>query len=143
MNQPTPQPAARPAAARRRPAHGRLVIAGLLLMVCAGVVRGQDATAAPPHADANAASSAQAPAHAPNAPAGDSPPDANAAADANRTADGNDGLAAADVTRWVRHVVRQAWEIWLQGGWAMPAIAANALLMFGLGMHVYLALRRK
>ncbi len=37
----------------------------------------------------------------------------------------------------------EAMEIWLAGGWAMIAIAAIALLMFGLGIHVQLRLREK
>jgi len=37
----------------------------------------------------------------------------------------------------------QATEIWLAGGWAMVAIAVTALVMFAMGMHVYLALRSK
>lgn len=37
----------------------------------------------------------------------------------------------------------QASEIWTAGGWAMIAIAADALVLFGLGLHVYLALRAK
>jgi biopolymer transport protein ExbB len=37
----------------------------------------------------------------------------------------------------------QAVDIWLSGGWAMWAIAVIALLMFGMGVHVHLALRTK
>jgi biopolymer transport protein ExbB len=37
----------------------------------------------------------------------------------------------------------QAYAIWLAGGWAMPAIALNALMMFALGIHVYLKLVEK
>jgi biopolymer transport protein ExbB len=37
----------------------------------------------------------------------------------------------------------QAVDIWLSGGWAMWAIAVIALLMFGMGVHVHLALRSK
>jgi len=37
----------------------------------------------------------------------------------------------------------QAAAIWVSGGWAMIAIAAVALLMFGLGMHVYAKLGGK
>jgi biopolymer transport protein ExbB len=37
----------------------------------------------------------------------------------------------------------QAVEIWLSGGWAMIAIAINALVLFSLGMHVWLRLRAK
>lgn len=29
-----------------------------------------------------------------------------------------------------------AWDIWVKGGWAMLAILIDALLMFGLGVHV-------
>lgn len=35
----------------------------------------------------------------------------------------------------------QAVEIWLSGGWAMVAIAAVAVVMFGLGVHVWFRLR--
>jgi biopolymer transport protein ExbB len=35
---------------------------------------------------------------------------------------------------------KQAVAIWLSGGWAMPALAVNALVMFTLGMHVYFRL---
>ena len=37
----------------------------------------------------------------------------------------------------------QAIEIWRSGGWTMVAIALNALVMFGLGTHVWLRLRAK
>ena len=37
----------------------------------------------------------------------------------------------------------QAYGIWESGGWAMIGIAIIALVMFGLGMHVYLKLRAK
>ncbi len=37
----------------------------------------------------------------------------------------------------------QAATIWFAGGWAMLAIAINALLMFALGVHVHLRLRGK
>ncbi len=41
----------------------------------------------------------------------------------------------------IEHFARlwqQAVVIWLSGGWAMIAIAAIAILMFGLGMHVHM-----
>jgi biopolymer transport protein ExbB len=38
---------------------------------------------------------------------------------------------------------QQAVEIWLSGGWAMIAIAATAMVMFSLGIHVYLKLSGK
>jgi biopolymer transport protein ExbB len=37
----------------------------------------------------------------------------------------------------------EAVAIWLSGGWAMIAIAVIALAMFGLGINVFLRLRRK
>ena len=37
----------------------------------------------------------------------------------------------------------QALQIWLAGGWAMVALAAVALVMFGLGVHLYLNLWAK
>lgn len=40
-------------------------------------------------------------------------------------------------------LLKQAMAIWLSGGWAMLAIAANALVMFALGMHVYFKLAGK
>lgn len=41
------------------------------------------------------------------------------------------------------NVWEQAEGIWLSGGWAMIAIATIALVMFAMGMHVYLHLRSK
>jgi len=37
----------------------------------------------------------------------------------------------------------EAWDIWQRGGWAMGAIAVNALLLFGVGVHVTLRLLAK
>jgi biopolymer transport protein ExbB len=37
----------------------------------------------------------------------------------------------------------QAFTIWVSGGWAMYAIAFNALVMFGIGVNVYVKLRGK
>lgn len=37
----------------------------------------------------------------------------------------------------------QASTIWFSGGWGMVALAVNALVMLGLGMHVLLKLREK
>jgi biopolymer transport protein ExbB len=37
----------------------------------------------------------------------------------------------------------QAYDIWIAGGSCMPAIALNALVMFVLGIHVHLKLRKK
>ena len=36
-----------------------------------------------------------------------------------------------------------ATAIWAKGGWAMWVIAAIALMMFGIGIHIYLSLRAK
>ncbi len=55
-----------------------------------------------------------------------------------------DNATALDVMR--QHAAElwaQARAIWLSGGWSMIAIACVALLMFGLGVHVYLKLREK
>ena len=38
-------------------------------------------------------------------------------------------------------VVAKAIEIWLQGGWAMIALAGNALVLFGVGFQVWVRLR--
>lgn len=49
-------------------------------------------------------------------------------------------------TSWIDELAAvwsQAVDIWLSGGWAMWAIAVIALLMFGMGVHVHLALRTK
>ncbi len=77
-------------------------------------------------------------------------------ANAMSTAAGNNGSAGIDSTTDDANAVTfesiygrasdlpsQAWTIWQQGGWAMPAIAINALVMFALGMHVWLKLRGK
>lgn len=42
------------------------------------------------------------------------------------------------VTPW-QHAV----EIWLSGGWAMIAIAITALVLFAMGMHIFLRLNQK
>lgn len=43
--------------------------------------------------------------------------------------------------------LRQAWNeayaIWLDGGWAMPAIALTSFVLFAVGMHVWLRLLAK
>jgi biopolymer transport protein ExbB len=44
---------------------------------------------------------------------------------------------------YVGEFVDQAVKIWLAGGWAMAGIALVALIMFSLGMHVFLRLWRK
>ena len=37
----------------------------------------------------------------------------------------------------------QAFSIWLSGGWAMIALFINALILFALGVHIYLKLHEK
>lgn len=48
-------------------------------------------------------------------------------------------------TLWEKAILlwEQAFAIWLSGGWAMIAIAVIAMIMFGLGIHVYLRLSGK
>ncbi len=43
----------------------------------------------------------------------------------------------------LRALWHQAYAIWLSGGWAMIGIAAMALVMFAMGMHVHLKLQEK
>lgn len=38
---------------------------------------------------------------------------------------------------------QQTAEIWLSGGWAMVALTVNALILFGLGVHIHLRLNEK
>ena len=49
----------------------------------------------------------------------------------------------ATTQAWLRQQWLDAVEIWLDGGWAMIAIAITALFMFGVGMHVWLRLMAK
>ncbi|MCA9398638.1 MAG: MotA/TolQ/ExbB proton channel family protein [Candidatus Omnitrophica bacterium] len=42
-----------------------------------------------------------------------------------------------------KSLCEQAISIWLSGGWAMMALAVNALVLFGLGMHILLKLVEK
>lgn len=44
---------------------------------------------------------------------------------------------------WLTDLWAQATEIWTSGGWAMIAIALTALILFGMGMHIHMALGRK
>lgn len=46
-------------------------------------------------------------------------------------------------TEQLRTLWEQAVDIWLSGGWAMIALAVDALVLFTLGMHVLLRLRAK
>lgn len=43
----------------------------------------------------------------------------------------------------LRSLWEQAFTVWLSGGWGMIALAVNALVIFGLGTHVYLKLNEK
>lgn len=43
----------------------------------------------------------------------------------------------------IKNLFEQAYSIWLSGGWGMAALAANALVLFGLGMHLSLKLKEK
>jgi biopolymer transport protein ExbB len=43
----------------------------------------------------------------------------------------------------IANLWQQAAEIWLSGGWGMMALAANALVLFALGTHLYLKLHEK
>lgn len=47
------------------------------------------------------------------------------------------------VVEHLRTLWEQACAIWLSGGWAMIGIAAMALVMFAMGMHVHLKLQEK
>ncbi len=49
-----------------------------------------------------------------------------------------DALLSRGATVWT-----EAETIWRSGGWAMVAIGVVALVMFAMGMHVYLGLRAK
>ncbi|QHI70041.1 MotA/TolQ/ExbB proton channel family protein [Tichowtungia aerotolerans] len=41
------------------------------------------------------------------------------------------------------NLFQQTVEIWLSGGWAMVALTINALILFGLGVHIHLKLNEK
>jgi biopolymer transport protein ExbB len=47
-----------------------------------------------------------------------------------------------DILRQNR-LMGQALDIWLAGGWAMIALAINGLILFGIGVHVWLRLKGK
>ena len=47
------------------------------------------------------------------------------------------------VVEYLASLWNQAVEIWEAGGWAMLAIAVTALVMFGVGVNVYLKLQAK
>ncbi|MGB0766466.1 MAG: MotA/TolQ/ExbB proton channel family protein [Phycisphaeraceae bacterium] len=48
-----------------------------------------------------------------------------------------------EVPQQLESLWKQAVELWLAGGWAMIAIAAVAVLMFSLGINIYLRLAGK
>lgn len=52
-------------------------------------------------------------------------------------------IDAGTVLAGFRQLWSQATSIWEAGGWAMVAIAVDALIMFGIGLHVWFALREK
>ena len=43
----------------------------------------------------------------------------------------------------MQRVIQQALEIWNAGGWAMVALAANALIMFAIGLNMWLNLKTR
>jgi len=43
----------------------------------------------------------------------------------------------------LRELSEQAYTIWISGGWGMVALAVNALVLFGLGVHIFLKLQEK
>lgn len=43
----------------------------------------------------------------------------------------------------LRHAWGEAYAIWVDGGWAMPFIALTSLVLFAVGMHVWLRLLGK
>ncbi len=47
------------------------------------------------------------------------------------------------IVAWIEDLWMQAVDVWLDGGWAMIAIAITAFVMFSVGVHVYLKLRSK
>lgn len=51
--------------------------------------------------------------------------------------------AGSEMAMSVEALLAQAAEIWSAGGWAMPAIACVAFIMFALGVHVWLNLLAK
>lgn len=55
----------------------------------------------------------------------------------------NEEAVAETAATQTQGLIHSATEIWLSGGWAMIAIAAVALLMFGWGTHVLLKLLGK
>lgn len=52
-------------------------------------------------------------------------------------------ISAHSMIQRLNSLWEQSTEIWNAGGWAMVAIAVIAMVMFSMGMHVHLGLRRK
>lgn len=48
-----------------------------------------------------------------------------------------------EVLAWMLALFERARLIWIDGGWGMAAIAANALVLFALGFHLQIVLLRK
>ena len=40
-------------------------------------------------------------------------------------------------------LIQEALTIWVSGGWAMVALAANAIILFAIGFHIWLRLRSR
>lgn len=47
------------------------------------------------------------------------------------------------ITEYLARLWQQSVAIWIDGGWAMIAIAGTGLIMFSMGVHIYLRLRAK
>lgn len=54
-----------------------------------------------------------------------------------------DGIEMGQVRDQLQSLWEQAVAVWVAGGWGMVAIAVNAIVLFGLGVHVQLRLREK
>jgi len=47
------------------------------------------------------------------------------------------------IVEYFKILFEQAYSIWISGGWSMLALAVNALILFGSGMHLYLKLNER
>ena len=54
-----------------------------------------------------------------------------------------DSTEPTSITEWLDNLWTQALEIWSSGGWAMWGIAIIAMVMFGMGLHIRFAFRRR
>jgi biopolymer transport protein ExbB len=52
-------------------------------------------------------------------------------------------ITAAETSGWFARLWSQAFDIWVAGGWAMIPIAMVAVVMFGIGLHIWLRLAGK